>query len=94
MNSKDESPSIAHCDYTHVEESTNRAIIPKFNQERVEMYREALEQYPDDNSIDKEAERKLRRKLDRRILPLLGICYFFYASKQIFAQMIIEKKFC
>lgn len=42
------------------------------------IYVEALERYPNDDSIDKKEEKKLVRKLDRRILPLLGICYFFY----------------
>ncbi|CAH0041940.1 unnamed protein product [Clonostachys rhizophaga] len=43
-----------------------------------EIYEEALRRYPNDDAIDSEAERKLVRKLDMRILPLLGICYFFY----------------
>ena len=42
------------------------------------MYAEALDKYPTDESIDKVAERRLVRRLDLRILPLLGICYFFY----------------
>ncbi|KAF4126932.1 Major Facilitator Superfamily [Geosmithia morbida] len=42
------------------------------------MYAEALERYPDDDSVDAAAEKELRRRLDMRILPLLGICYFFY----------------
>lgn len=44
------------------------------------IYQEAIERYPNDESIDEAAERKVIRKLDRRILPLLGICYFFYVS--------------
>ncbi|RMZ24184.1 hypothetical protein D0859_11774 [Hortaea werneckii] len=43
-----------------------------------ELYREALERYPTDDSIDRVAEKKLVRKLDWRIIPLLGVCYFFY----------------
>ncbi|KAI6909783.1 hypothetical protein KC334_g3826, partial [Hortaea werneckii] len=43
-----------------------------------ELYREALERYPTDDSIDSVAEKKLVRKLDWRIIPLLGVCYFFY----------------
>ncbi|KAI7026003.1 hypothetical protein KC355_g807, partial [Hortaea werneckii] len=43
-----------------------------------ELYREALERYPTDESIDSIAEKKLVRKLDWRIIPLLGVCYFFY----------------
>ncbi|KAL5349342.1 hypothetical protein ACLOAV_005632 [Pseudogymnoascus australis] len=42
------------------------------------IYAEALARYPNDESIDQIDETKLKRKLDRRILPLLGICYFFY----------------
>ncbi|KFY45574.1 hypothetical protein V495_02905 [Pseudogymnoascus sp. VKM F-4514 (FW-929)] len=42
------------------------------------IYAEALARYPTDESIDQKDETKLKRKLDRRILPLLGICYFFY----------------
>lgn len=43
-----------------------------------EIYLEALTRYPNDESIDQAAEKRLVRKLDMRILPLLGICYFFY----------------
>lgn len=43
-----------------------------------EIYLEALQRYPNDESIDRAEERKLIKKLDRRILPLLGVCYFFY----------------
>ncbi|KAI0113108.1 MFS general substrate transporter [Daldinia grandis] len=60
----------------HVE--NNIKIDTKIDQGHAEMYAEALRQYPDEASIDKEAEKKLKRKLDIRILPLLGICYFFY----------------
>lgn len=42
------------------------------------IYAEALARYPNDESIDQASENALRRKLDYRILPLLGICYFFY----------------
>lgn len=50
--------------------------IDKYAQPAI--YQEALDRYPNDESIDSIAERKVIRKLDRRILPLLGICYFFY----------------
>ncbi|GFZ50229.1 hypothetical protein JCM24511_07985, partial [Saitozyma sp. JCM 24511] len=43
-----------------------------------DIYYEALEKYGEDGSIPKDAEKKLKRKLDMRILPLLGVCYFFY----------------
>lgn len=43
-----------------------------------EIYMEALARYPNDESIDQAAEKRLVRKLDMRILPLLGMSYFFY----------------
>lgn len=43
-----------------------------------DLYAEALARYPNDESIDQAEERKLVRKIDIRILPLLGMCYFFY----------------
>jgi hypothetical protein len=45
-----------------------------------EIYLEALHRYPNDECIDREKEKSIRRKIDRRILPLLAICYFFYVS--------------
>jgi phage terminase Nu1 subunit (DNA packaging protein) len=42
------------------------------------IYAEALAQYPTDDSIDPILEKKVRRKLDRLIIPVLGVCYFFY----------------
>ncbi|KAJ5806844.1 hypothetical protein N7474_010436 [Penicillium riverlandense] len=48
------------------------------HQEHKELYLEALQKYPVNDSIDRDAEKRLIRKLDMRILPLLGICYFFY----------------
>lgn len=68
-------------DVRHVEENQGdlkvKALI---NQENSEIYLEALQRYPDHDNIDPEAEKRLVRKLDMRILPLLGICYFFYVS--------------
>lgn len=54
--------------------------IELVRQEHGDLYAEALERYGQDNSIDPEDEKRLKRKLDRRIIPLLGICYFFYVS--------------
>ncbi|KAL1859772.1 hypothetical protein VTK73DRAFT_7449 [Phialemonium thermophilum] len=54
------------------------ALIHNIRQPHSEVYAEALARYPNDEAIDREDERRLRRKLDLRILPLLGICYFFY----------------
>jgi hypothetical protein len=51
-----------------------------FTGDHAELYTEALERYGQDGSIDPAAEKKLKRKIDRRILPLLGICYFFYCE--------------
>ncbi|KAF2017922.1 MFS general substrate transporter [Aaosphaeria arxii CBS 175.79] len=42
------------------------------------MYQQALERYPNDAAIDKAEEARIVRKLDKRIIPVLGICYFFY----------------
>ena len=42
------------------------------------LYRKALARYPNDAAIDPAEERKLVRKLDRRLLWILGMCYFFY----------------
>jgi hypothetical protein len=49
-----------------------------FTGKHAALYTEALERYGQDGSIDPEAEKRLKRKIDYRILPLLGVCYFFY----------------
>lgn len=51
------------------------------NQEHKELYLEALQRHPVNESLDRDAERKLVRKLDMQIIPVLGICYFFYVSQ-------------
>lgn len=43
-----------------------------------DIFAEALARYPNDECIDTRDENKVRRKLDFRILPVLGVCYFFY----------------
>lgn len=43
-------------------------------------YQEALEKYGQEGSIDPVVEKTLVRKIDLRILPILGVCYFFYVS--------------
>ncbi|KLU82819.1 hypothetical protein MAPG_01887 [Magnaporthiopsis poae ATCC 64411] len=53
-------------------------VVGHVNQEHPELYMEALARYPNDESIDAGEEKRLVRKLDMRLLPLLGICYFFY----------------
>ncbi len=50
----------------------------QINQDQPDIYIEALARYPNDESIDAADEKRLVHKLDMRILPLLGICYFFY----------------
>lgn len=66
-------------DVQHIEENLKVSVAGKINQgEDSELYLEAIQRYPNDEAIDKEAERKLKRKLDMHLIPLLGICYFFY----------------
>ena len=43
-----------------------------------DIFAEALARYTNDECIDTRDENKVRRKLDLRILPVLGVCYFFY----------------
>ncbi|KAH8800247.1 major facilitator superfamily domain-containing protein [Xylogone sp. PMI_703] len=61
-----------------VEPQKKAVLIQSIRQPHSEIYAEALLRYPTDEHIDRVAEAKLRRKLDYRILPLLGVCYFFY----------------
>ncbi|RSH89938.1 hypothetical protein EHS25_001924 [Saitozyma podzolica] len=53
-------------------------LAERIKQQHAALYIEALEKYGEDGSIDPVAEKQLKRKLDMRILPLLGVCYFFY----------------
>lgn len=62
------------------------AVADKIHQEHPEFYLEAIATYPDDEHIDSEAEKRLKRKLDWRILPLLGVCYFFYVFSPSLSQ--------
>lgn len=64
----------------HVEQDIKALPVYTIDQLNAEIYLEALHRYPNDECIDREAEKRVRRKIDRRILPLLGICYFFYVS--------------
>ncbi|KAJ3878188.1 major facilitator superfamily domain-containing protein [Lentinula edodes] len=43
-----------------------------------DFYKEALEKYPNEASIDPIEEMKLRKKIDRLIIPCLAVCYAFY----------------
>lgn len=49
-------------------------------QSHADLYAEALAKYGVDGDIDPAAEKRVKRKLDMRILLCLGICYFFYVS--------------
>ncbi|CAG9990059.1 unnamed protein product [Clonostachys byssicola] len=75
---KEQAEETRHSEHVDVK---GRLQVPSVNlikQKNAELYLEAIQTYPDDECIDKEEERKLKRKIDRRILPVLGICYFFY----------------
>ncbi|PIG80465.1 hypothetical protein AARAC_001648 [Aspergillus arachidicola] len=78
----DEVPDVVRIeDLRHVESTQNdpkSLTTTAINQEHSELYLEAIQRYPVDAAIDKDEEKRLIRKLDMRILPLLGICYFFY----------------
>ncbi|KAK6906292.1 hypothetical protein I204_00893 [Kwoniella mangroviensis CBS 8886] len=50
----------------------------KLPSQHADIYHEAIQRYPGDSHINPDDEKRLKRKLDRRIIPLLGICYFFY----------------
>lgn len=66
-------------DVQHIEENLKVSVAGKINQgEDSELYLEAIQRYPNDEAIDKDAEKRLKRKLDIHLIPLLGICYFFY----------------
>ncbi|KAH7155212.1 major facilitator superfamily domain-containing protein [Dactylonectria estremocensis] len=61
----------------HESDVDKPAVVAVENQPH-EIYVEALARYPSDEAIDAAAEKRVLRKLDRRIIPLLGVCYFFY----------------
>jgi hypothetical protein len=48
-------------------------VVAGFTGEHAEMYAEALAKYGAEGSIPPEAEKRLKRKLDMKLLPLLGI---------------------
>lgn len=43
-----------------------------------ELYEEALARYGVEGNIDPAEEKRVRRKLDRIIIPVLGVSYFYY----------------
>jgi hypothetical protein len=62
------------------EQLEHAAPTAKIRQLNAAMYEEALEKYGYDGAIDPAVEKKLVRKLDFRVIPLLAVCYFFYVS--------------
>lgn len=54
------------------------ATLHSLDEQSDDIYTQALARYPNDESIDTREEKRVRRKLDTLILPVLGICYFFY----------------
>lgn len=64
-------------DVEHVEADKLNIHGEDVNQAQPEIYLEALARYPDDESIDQAAEKRLVRKIDMRIIPLRA-----YSSEQ------------
>ena len=60
----------------------------RIKQQHADLYLEALQKYGQDGTIDPVAEKRLKRKLDMRILPLLGICYFFVSRVTEFHSVV------
>lgn len=75
MNSTDSKDLRVSHDDGRVSKDADRANVHAPDSE---IYVEALERYPNDEAIDATEEKRLVRRLDLHILPLLGICYFFY----------------
>lgn len=59
-----------------------------------DIFAEALARYPNDDCIDTREENKVRRKLDFRILPVLGVCYFFYYVDKTTLYVLIQFALC
>jgi hypothetical protein len=59
-------------------ESDKHSLKSSLDDSNTDIFAEALARYPNDECIDTRDENKVRRKLDFRVLPVLGICYFFY----------------
>lgn len=68
----------ADAEHVEVDGDVKRTIVDAIHHPDPELYAEALAKYPNDEAIDRAEEKRLVRRLDFRILPLLGICYFFY----------------
>ncbi|KAG8405737.1 hypothetical protein J3458_021675 [Metarhizium acridum] len=78
-----ERPKQLDNDGDNLEHELKIPEVEAVNHPDASLYIEALERYPNDDSIDKAAERRLVRKLDMRMLPLLGVYYFFYVRAPI-----------
>lgn len=81
-DSKEPSVEVLVCssDGNHADLAAALPTAITMKQYNSELYLAAITRYPNDESIKEEDENRLKRKLDRRILPILGICYFFYVS--------------
>lgn len=77
---KETMEQVQHHEFEHDERDQEIPSEFEINQPQASIYREALERYPNDVAIDKEQERRPKRKFDKQTLLLLGVCYFFYVS--------------
>ncbi|SCO87567.1 related to allantoate permease [Fusarium oxysporum] len=77
-NSKNETKQDHSNELETIEPNLKPSAVGEIKQQVEGIYLEAMKRYPTDDYINKEDEKKLKRKIDRRILPVLGICYFFY----------------
>ncbi|WVF68130.1 hypothetical protein IAT40_002893 [Kwoniella sp. CBS 6097] len=75
----EDKPNIVHLEQgLQMDDAPVKPAVKLEQGSHADIYYEALERYADDSMINPADEKKLKRKLDRRIIPLLGICYFFY----------------
>ena len=87
---KDDAPiQIEGHDEEAFDKNPQPAVVG-FTGKHAELYAEALERYGQDGSIDPAAEKRLKRKIDFRILPLLGVCYFFYCTSKLSARWMTQ----
>ncbi|KAK6002448.1 hypothetical protein QM012_002086 [Aureobasidium pullulans] len=77
MNKHDDTAKEEEIEYIDFKKP-QEPISGELGNDQADLYAEALHRYPNDESIDQADEKRLKRKLDTRILPLLGVCYFFY----------------
>ena len=79
MDKHDETAKEEEIEYINFKKPQG-PISGELDNDQADIYAEALRRYPTEESIDQVDEKRLKRKLDTRILPLLGVCYFFYVS--------------